>query len=326
MEDFKKQNTLRTMIYGSLIGDAMGIQFEFYSKSLININELVYKPSHFLNIEAGRWSDDGDNILLVVKTMKETSSNRFDYISYAHKLHYWLNNGFTELGDTTGIGCGNTIYSVITSGNFINDPFSASEKIYNKTKSESNGSIMKIIPISIYYNDLEDVIINTILLCKVTHTSNMVIGCCISANLLTYWATREHYNYRDLNNVMALIERVYMKLEEINLTQKLNLSEEQLLIIKYYMFVEDIKLLNLDEEFKMGYVLKTFGCAFWAFKNISYGFYEILKKIYAEGGDTDTNGCLVGGLVASMLGIDNIPEEWILHLKHKNFIETFCNN
>jgi ADP-ribosyl-[dinitrogen reductase] hydrolase len=322
MSTFDKNKTLKDLVYGSLIGDAMGIQYEFYSKYQINIDDLNYNPSHFLNIEAGRWSDDGDNVLLVVKTMNENKTDLFDYKSYAKKLYNWVKNGTSELGDTTGIGCGNTIFNVVMSENFVNDPFSMSEKIYNKTKSASNGAIMKILPISIYYSDIDAMITNTILLCKTTHANNIVIGCCIAINLLCYWASREKNNYYDLMNVRMLIDRVFDKLNQINLSYQLNLSVENLSLIKKYMYVTDIEFLKLDEEFKMGHVLKTMGSAFWAFHNTTYGYSMILKKIYAEGGDTDTNGCVVGGLIASIYGMENIPEAWITKLKHKDFIES----
>lgn len=319
MNKFDKNKTLRDLVYGSLIGDAMGIQFEFYSKNLININELEYNPSHFLNIEAGRWSDDGDNILLVVETMNENESESFDYKLYAKKLHNWVINGISELGDTTGIGCGNTIYSVVTSENYTNDPFGVSEKMRN---SQSNGSIMKILPVSIYYSDIDKMITNTILLCKTTHQNNIVICCCVAVNLLCYWASQEKKNYFDMLNVRLLVDRVFDKLNEINLTYEIYLSDEDMLSIKKYMYVKDISFLKLDEEFKMGHVLKTMGCAFWAFHNMTYGYSKILEKIYSEGGDTDTNGCVVGGFIASIYGSECIPESWIVKLKHKDFIDS----
>ncbi len=325
MDNFNKTKTLKDLVYGSLVGDAMGIQYEFYSKNLINIKELEYNQSHFLNIEAGRWSDDGDNVLLVVETMKENNSDIFDYKSYAKKLFNWVNCGFCELGDKTGIGCGNTIYSVVTTENYIDDPFSASEKIYNKTKSQSNGSIMKILPISIYYSDIDKMIENTIFLCRTTHYDNVVIGCCISVNLLCYWVSREKSNYYDMLNVRLLVDRVFSKLSEANNIYELNLSIDDLLLIKKYMCVRDIEFLRLDEEFKMGHVLKTMGCAFWAFHNTTYGYSKILEKVYSEGGDTDTNGCVVGGLIASIYGIESIPEMWITKLKHKDFVESILD-
>ena len=31
----------------------------------------------------------------------------------------------------------------------------------------------------------------------------------------------------------------------------------------------------------------------------------------ARGGDTDTNGCIVGALIGARFGVDHIPKDWI---------------
>ena len=84
----------------------MGIQYEFYAKDLINVsNRLSYRPSHFLPIKAGSWSDDGDNLLLLLRTINESKTQTLDYMAYAKKKKHWALNGISELGQTTGVGC-----------------------------------------------------------------------------------------------------------------------------------------------------------------------------------------------------------------------------
>ena len=123
MLEFDKKKLLKNIAYGSLIGDAMGIQYEFYSRELIDVPyELKYNPSHFLPIEAGRWSDDGDNVLLVIDTLLESKSKIFDYMLFSKKLYNWVHNGIQELGDKTGVGCGNTVYMCVTDNDFLNNP------------------------------------------------------------------------------------------------------------------------------------------------------------------------------------------------------------
>jgi ADP-ribosylglycohydrolase len=317
-----KTNNLRNLVYGSLIGDAMGIQFEFYSKKLINIPFILnYNPSHFLPIKAGKWSDDGDNILMVVDTLIENKSNVFDYKLFANKLHNWVNYGNPELGDTTSVGCGNTIYSVVSDDNFLDNPFVSSQTIYEKTRTKSNGAIMKILPLSIWYDDEETMISNTILLCRVTHMDKIVIASCIAVNLLLYLAMTENNNYYDKLNRINLKCKIISKIRLINQNLKLELTESEINEVYKHITFENIEDLKLDEEFKMGYTLKTMGCVFWAFDNLILGYQKILKTIYSEGGDTDTNGCVAGGLVSSLLSMHSIPTEWIDELNHKDFIE-----
>jgi ADP-ribosylglycohydrolase len=37
----------------------------------------------------------------------------------------------------------------------------------------------------------------------------------------------------------------------------------------------------------------------------------VIKKIISEGGDTDTNACIVGGLIGSILGFKKLPKEYL---------------
>lgn len=35
----------------------------------------------------------------------------------------------------------------------------------------------------------------------------------------------------------------------------------------------------------------------------------MIKEVISKGGDTDTNACIVGGLVGSMVGFRNLPQD-----------------
>ena len=36
-----------------------------------------------------------------------------------------------------------------------------------------------------------------------------------------------------------------------------------------------------------------------------------MKEIIQNGGDTDTNACIVGGILGALVGIKQIPEEYV---------------
>jgi len=36
-----------------------------------------------------------------------------------------------------------------------------------------------------------------------------------------------------------------------------------------------------------------------------------MAKVITQGGDTDTNACIVGGLVGSMVGFKKLPSEYL---------------
>jgi hypothetical protein len=52
-----------------------------------------------------------------------------------------------------------------------------------------------------------------------------------------------------------------------------------------------------------------------------------MKRTIREGGDTDTNACIVGGLIGSIIGYKQLPKEYmkkLLLLKRKNNLQLTC--
>ncbi len=57
---------------------------------------------------------------------------------------------------------------------------------------------------------------------------------------------------------------------------------------------------------KCGWVKTAFCFAFHYLKN-EVGFEEALSDMLIRGGDTDTNACIVGGLLGAHCGYSNLP-------------------
>lgn len=62
-----------------------------------------------------------------------------------------------------------------------------------------------------------------------------------------------------------------------------------------------------------GYVKVAFGLAFHHLKKRS-NYRNALYETLLLGGDTDTNACIVGGLIGALNGLDGIPNEMVLGL------------
>jgi ADP-ribosyl-[dinitrogen reductase] hydrolase len=55
------------------------------------------------------------------------------------------------------------------------------------------------------------------------------------------------------------------------------------------------------------YLLKFQDC-----KNQDNNFYfDSIRQVIKEGGDTDTNACIVGGMIGALVGMNGIPEEMV---------------
>lgn len=314
-------NKIKDLIYGSLIGDAMGVQFEFYEKKNIpKIDNLQYEDSKVLPIKAGNWSDDGDQMLLLYQAMKESENDVVPHLLYAKKIYDWYHKGIPEINKHTGIGCGNNMYMVLTHSKYLDDPLLASKEIYEKTKSHSNGSIMRISILGLSSLDKNIVIQNTINVCKITNYSSLVQASCLAVTLLVHYINIKEFNIHDLyetNNIcLKIINDIF---------DTIKLEKNELMDLIKHINCKSIDDLKLDEEFKIGYCLKTMGCLFWAIRNIGLGYKNILKTIYQEGGDTDTNGIVTGGVISLILGIKCIPTEWINELKYTDYVNELLS-
>jgi hypothetical protein len=48
-------------------------------------------------------------------------------------------------------------------------------------------------------------------------------------------------------------------------------------------------------------------------------FKTVMKKIIGQGGDTDTNAAIVGGLLGSLVGFTSLPPEYIAKMMRLTF-------
>ena len=54
-------------------------------------------------------------------------------------------------------------------------------------------------------------------------------------------------------------------------------------------------------------------------ENANNIYYTSIRQIIKEGGDTDTNACIVGGMLGALVGLSKIPQNMV-----KNVVEFDC--
>jgi ADP-ribosylglycohydrolase len=69
-----------------------------------------------------------------------------------------------------------------------------------------------------------------------------------------------------------------------------------------------------------GYVLNTLPASLWCLLT-TQDFRECVLKAVNLGGDTDTTGCVAGGLAGVAYGLKSIPTEWISQLARKGEVD-----
>jgi len=74
-----------------------------------------------------------------------------------------------------------------------------------------------------------------------------------------------------------------------------------------------------------GYVLNTLPASLWCLLTTS-SFEECVLKAVNLGGDTDTTGCVAGGLAGVHYGFSAIPEKWIQALARRGDVEALFSD
>lgn len=75
----------------------------------------------------------------------------------------------------------------------------------------------------------------------------------------------------------------------------------------------ELSELGIDEGYAIGYTVRTMTVAAWAFVH-GVDFESTLIGVVNAGGDTDTNGAVVGAILGARYGAGSIPDRWIERL------------
>lgn len=136
---------------------------------------------------------------------------------------------------------------------------------------------------------------------------------------INYLKDNKSYPYLNSNNYLLEIDQSKFQIKEAELDM---LNKIYDLItkgsIKDYSF-------NSNTFYKsMGWFFHSLSACIWMLLRVSKGedlnYIMIIKEIINLGGDTDTNAAIVGGIIGSLYGIENIPNEYLKILMNFNSI------
>lgn len=295
---------IKGLIFGQAIGDALGLASEFMTKNEvksfypkgIHSYEDIIQDRHRSLWQKGAWTDDTDQMLCILDSIIE--NNEIIPVDIAKR--------FVEWKQISGIGIGRHTLNVLSIGNYLDNPFKASEIVWNMSRKQSaaNGAIMRTAIIGCWEShNWKQVKINTENICKLTHYDPRCVGSCV---IITYIISK------------CLTNQQITKSNILSIANEYDSRIAKYIELAYQKSIND---LILDEQGKIGYTLKAMSAALWAYNNSS-DFYSGLRSIIEEGGDADTNGALVGALLGIKFGFDSIPNNLTNNLIGK---ETLMN-
>ncbi|MCW3160728.1 ADP-ribosylglycohydrolase family protein [Chryseobacterium oryctis] len=303
------KNAVKSGIFGVCIGDALGVPVEFKKREDLKKSPVTdYLEYMSWNQPKGTWSDDSSLTLCLADEL----TKGYDLEKIGQSFVKWVKYGhWTAHGKLFDIG-GTTRHSIARLIKGESPKFSGN--IFEE--DNGNGSLMRILPLSFYLKDEENIdkiysVVKEV--SSITHAHfRSVFACFIyvifAIELIKGKDKKEAYNYMQ-NIILKFAEKEGFNPIEIALFEK---------ILK-----NSISDYPEDEIRSSGYVLHSLEASLWCFLN-SKSYSEAVLKAVNLGEDTDTTGAITGGIAGIYYGFENIPQEWINELVRKEDIEKLC--
>uniref|UniRef100_UPI004048DFFB ADP-ribosylglycohydrolase family protein n=1 Tax=Flavobacterium sp. TaxID=239 RepID=UPI004048DFFB len=284
-----RNNVARGAILGALIGDAAGGTLEFLGRTptpheVDKAMQLV--GGGIFDLAPGQFTDDGEMTVTLLRALNANSAvYHGDQVALAY--FSWANSDPFDIGKATS----QALAYPMSGG--VNYRSISSQAIATNSESKANGSLMRAAPLGILGAklSLDDTI-------KLAHKD----------------AALTHPNQACLASTAAYVIALrHLMLQPFDSFGAINAAETYLAqgCPEVMSWLQDAKAGLLPEaEPLIGYVRIAFTHAFFhLYQSTSYE--SALKTTLAMGGDTDTNACIVGGLVGAHLGYDQLPEHLI---------------
>jgi ADP-ribosylglycohydrolase len=308
-------------IFGCALGDALGLPAEGSEKAILaerypyglTLPHRVGTRGFPLN----DWTDDTDQTALIMRTLvavatKGAAPSIDAACDFARRLKQWYAEGFPELGDTFGMGCGGLTWRVLKQDGFETDPFGAAARVIGL--KAGNGALMRTSPCAF----TTDPAGWAAYFCATTHDDPLAVATCVAQSLLV----------RGLSGVPPG-ERLTGELLRDALEPALApLPAAQRREIMEWASRSSLDALELDSRDARCFTLKTFACAVWAFRHLYAApvrdealFRRLLTQLVMEGGDADTNAAVAGACLGACLGYGNLPVSWLEALPHREWLE-----
>jgi ADP-ribosylglycohydrolase len=302
-------NILKTILFSTATGDALGVPVEFQSRAFMKenpVNDMLEFGTH--QQPKGTWSDDTSLMLCLAESIVEG----IDVNKLAQKFIAWKNdNLWTPHGYVFDIGIGTREAIERLQNGEIPELAGGFDEYDN-----GNGSLMRILPLILHIKDfdIDQRFEWTKKVSSITHAHIRSIMACfyyLEFAKKIIEGKEKFKAYQELQKELTIYfeKRKFNSLE----IQKFN-----------RLLFDDISQV---EEFNIkssGYVIDTLEASIWCLLTTN-SYTEAVLRAVNLGNDTDTTGAVTGGLAGLIYGIDAIPKEWLHNLARNEDIDKLCN-
>jgi ADP-ribosyl-[dinitrogen reductase] hydrolase len=283
-------------VWGHLVGDAMGVPYEF--RSADHIGEIRWGETGSHRQRPGTWSDDGALMLALLDSLTADGVG-FDVEDQGRRALAWRWNGAYTPDHDGAFDIGNATRAALRA---IESGTPAADAGPSTIDANGNGSLMRILPVALAGRDLADdhLIDQARRASRVTHGHPRAQAACA---LYTLTAARLLTGERDRaaahDDAIAALRGAIS--EEPEMVGALD------------------HLLGWQERSGRGVVWDSFWSAWDAFAGAST-YQETIERAIAYGKDTDTTAAIAGGLAGIYWGVDGIPPDWLDGMRGQDIV------
>ncbi|MES2736538.1 MAG: ADP-ribosylglycohydrolase family protein [Verrucomicrobiota bacterium] len=278
-------------LYGSLVGDALGVPVEFKPRADRVADPVTDMRDYGTHGQpAGTWSDDGALLLCSVESLVEKG---FDTEDMGARFVRWCSLGhWTAHGTVFDIGI-----ATRKALRLIEQGCPAELAGGRDPYDNGNGSLMRILPVTLAFYPKDESLFRSHLerASAITHGHARSKMACTFYGLMVRALMHGLDPQAALHQAQACFAGIYERSGEFS----------------HFITVMQPTLGTLPESRigSGGYVMETLTAALWCLLTTS-SFSECVLKAVNLGDDTDTTGCVVGGLAGVYYGLEAIPEDW----------------
>jgi ADP-ribosyl-[dinitrogen reductase] hydrolase len=286
-----QSDRLAGAVWGHLVGDALGVPYEFRNLASSAAVEWGHSGSH--DQPAGTWSDDGGLMLALLDSLLTAG---FDLDDQGRRALAWLDGPDYKPGPLFDVGTTTeNALSRLLAGTRAELAGGIGER------DNGNGSLMRILPVALVGRDLppKELAARAMRASAVTHRHPRSQVVCALYVLVAQALIRGE------TELAAALEAAHSSIASLEHPD----HRRELASVTAY-----------KQRAGSGYVVDTFWSA-WDALTGARDYRDAVVRAIRYGHDTDTTACVAGGLAGIYWGIGGIPQEWLLAMRGRAIVE-----
>jgi ADP-ribosyl-[dinitrogen reductase] hydrolase len=285
----------RGALLGLACGDAVGTTVEFQPRgSFRPLTDMVGGGP--FNLKPGQWTDDTSMALCLAESL--LSKNGFDAADQTGRyLNWWQWGYLSSTGECFDIGL--TVSDALDRYQQTGEPFAGSTDPY----SAGNGSLMRLVPVVLYYfPDRDQIRAFSANSSRTTHGAPEAVECC-----------------------QLFAELIGNALKGVAKADLLRASATAFREPKVAAIARSDYIGKPESAIRgSGYCVASLEAALWCFHHTD-SFEAAVLKAANLGDDADTTAAIVGQLAGAFYGVQAIPDRWLQRLHLRDEIEGYAD-